>query len=713
MSISSIPSIPNGYFQSQLIDGMQMQLTQLQTELGTGEVSQNYAGIGDGRGLAIALQSQLASITNYGNVMTTVGTRLTSAQGALSAIDTATNLVASALPNSPFTLNSNGQTADQTTAAGQLGQIIDALNTQVGSTYLFSGTASNTPSVASMSDILNGNGSQAGLEQVISERAQADLGANGLGRLVIPPPGNSPAAVVGSGAALEPDAIASLTGADLSSLSATGGTLVINGQSITINAGDNAAAVLADINGATAATGVSASLDSGNHLVLQSVNAATGINIGSATSAAVLSDLGLSVGTTNPVNLITQGAVTSPQTLTIAVGANPALTVTFGTGPGQISTLAGLEAVLSGPPGLAGGTASVDPTTGNLSVSALNGTDSITLGGTANLAAFGVAAGTTGPSAGTQVSLSEDVAGSVFGMKIAGVSSTLTGATVVGPSGSPANVSVDLATNPKPGDTLTYTFDLPDGTTQQLTLTATTSSSPGTNQFTIGATPAATASNLQAALTSGVKAIAATSLTAASAVTAANEFFQDNPPLRVAGPPFTTATALVAGTSANTVSWYTGENGSTPARDTATAQIDSSLSISFGMRANEPALTTAVENLAVFSAMSFSASDPNASARYAALTQRLGTNLSIPNGSQTVSDIEDDIANAQTAVQTATTNQTQTTTTLQDMLQNIVGASSNQVGTQILDLQTRLQASLQVTALLAKTNLVSLLAPLG
>jgi flagellar hook-associated protein 3 FlgL len=709
----SISSIQNGYFQSQLIDGMQTQLTQLQTELGTGEVSQNYAGIGDDRGLAIALQSQLSSITNYGNVISTVGTRLTTAQAALSAIDAATNQVAGAFPNSPFTLNQNGQTADQTTATGELGQVIDALNTQVGGTYLFSGTASTTPSVTSMNDILNGNGSQAGLDQVISERAQADLGANGLGRLVIPAPGNSPATVEASGAALAPDAIASLTGADISSLSATGGTLVINGQSITINPGDDATAILGDINGAAATTGVSAWLDSGHHLVLQSANAATGINIGGGSSASALSDLGLSVGMTNPVNLVTQGAVTAPQTLTIAVGANPALTVTFGTGAGQVSTLAGLEAALSGPPGLAGGTASVDPATGNLSVTALNGSDSITLGGTANLAAFGVAVGTTPPSTGTQASLSEDVAGSVFGMKIAGVSSSLTGATVTGPSGSPAGVSVDLATNPNPGDSLTYTFNLPDGTTQQLTLTATTSSSPGADQFTIGSTPAATASNLQAALTTGVKTIAATSLTAASAVEAANDFFQDDPPLRVAGPPFTTATSLVAGTSANTVSWYTGENGSTPARDTATAQIDSSLSISFGMRANEPALTTAVENLAVFSAMSFSASDPNASARYTALTQRLGTNLSAPSGSQTVSDIEDDIANAQTAVQTVTTNQTQASTTLQDMLQNIVGTSSTNVGEQILNLQTRLQASLQVTALLAKTNLVSLLAPLG
>lgn len=710
----SISSIQNGYFQTQAVGNMQTQLANLETELSTGDVSTNYAGIGSGRGLAIALQSQLDQINNYGNVISTVGVRLSSAQNALGAIESSANVVQTATLNSQFSLNQNGQTDDQQTAAGQLQQVIDALNTQVGNDYIFSGSASNTPAVASLDEILNGTGTQAGLTQVIAERAQADLGANGLGRLVIPATSGSPAAVVGSGATLSPDAIASVAGTqDISALSSGGGTLVINGTPVTINAGDNAAAILTDINNQSATTGVVASLDSGNHLVLQSANAATAVSIGGGSSASVLTELGLSAATTNPTNLITQGAVSNPQTLVISVGANPALTVTFGTGAGQVSTLQGLDAALGG---LAGGTASVDPATGNISITALNNTDSITVGGTAAVAEFGLTAGTTAPAAGTRVALSEDVAGSPFGLKIASVSSTLTGATVTGPTGSPAGVTVDLATNPDPGDSLTYTFNLPDGTTQEMTLTATTASPPGAGQFTIGATPAATATNLQAALTTSVGTLAATSLTAASAVAAANDFFNADaadPPLRVAGPPFATATSLIAGTSANTVTWYTGDAGSTPARDTATAQIDPSVSVSFGMRADEPALRTAVENLALFSAMTFSPGDPNASARYAALTQRVSNNLDIPNGAQTVPDIEADIASAQTAMQTATTNHTQTTATLQDMVQNIVGANTDNVGAQILDLQTRLQASLQVTALLAKTNLVSLLSPLG
>ena len=66
----------------------------------------------------------------------------------------------------------------------------------------------------------------------------------------------------------------------------------------------------------------------------------------------------------------------------------------------------------------------------------------------------------------TSVSVGEDVAGSPFGLKLNSVTSSLTGATVTGPAGSPATVSIALgATNPNPGDQVSFTFNLPDGTT--------------------------------------------------------------------------------------------------------------------------------------------------------------------------------------------------------------------------------------------------------
>src|SRR4029078_5754263 len=87
-----------------------------------------------------------------------------------------------------------GQTVGQQTALLQLKTMLEILTTQAGDRFLFSGSAIDTPSVASMDDILNGKGALAGLKQLIAERNQADLGATGLGRLVV----SSPSATSGS-----------------------------------------------------------------------------------------------------------------------------------------------------------------------------------------------------------------------------------------------------------------------------------------------------------------------------------------------------------------------------------------------------------------------------------------------------------------------------------------------------------------------------------
>jgi len=85
--------------------------------------------------------------------------------------------------------------------------------------------------------------------------------------------------------------------------------VVINGTTITINAGDSPSAVVNDINGQTSATGLTASLNSSNNLVLTSADATTNVDIGSGSTAANLRQLGLSVSTIAATNLITQGAV--------------------------------------------------------------------------------------------------------------------------------------------------------------------------------------------------------------------------------------------------------------------------------------------------------------------------------------------------------------------------------------------------------------------
>jgi flagellar hook protein FlgE len=210
------------------------------------------------------------------------------------------------------------------------------------------------------------------------------------------------AKVIGSGVSILPDAQAILTGSKSLTtpvLSSAGGTLVINNQSITINPGDNAAAVLADINApaVVALTGVTATLDGGatGKLVLTSADASTNVAIGNASTFSVLTELGLSVGTTNATNLLTQNVAGTGQTLSLKIGSNAQLDILFGAG--NVVTLADLSAALSG---IAGGTASVD-TVGNITVTAGNTSDSIVVSGDATASKFGIHTSTALPSNGT------------------------------------------------------------------------------------------------------------------------------------------------------------------------------------------------------------------------------------------------------------------------------------------------------------------------
>jgi flagellar hook-associated protein 3 FlgL len=499
MSVSAIGA-QSGLAIQQLIN-MRKQFDDLQRQLSTGQKSANYAGLGVDSGMTVSLNAQLSAISGYNDTINNATTRISLMNSALSSMTDLSSAVKAALAQVPTGANGNGAALAQQTGQSSLDQLLALLNTQAGDRYLFSGRATDQPAVETLDHILNGDGARAGLNQLISERNQADLGASGLGRLVLSTP--------------------------------------------------------------------------------------------TATSLQVDED-----------------------------------------------------AVLP------------------------------------------------------------------FGFKLASVTSGLTNATTSGPSGSPASLTVDLTGgNPNAGDTITFRFTLPDGSSENLTLTATTASPPGANQFTIGATPAATTTNLQTALTTALGTLAATSLTAASAVQASNEFFNadaSNPPQRVDGPPFDTATAMVAGTVANTLIWYTGEAGSDPARSTATARIDPSLVVSYGARANEDGIRTLVQNFATLAAVTVSPSDPNATDLSAALNQRLSANLAAP-GTQTVTDIQIALAGAQTSISAAKSRHQQTTATLSDFLQQIEGVSNEEVGAQILALQTRMQASMQTTALLFQTSLVNYL----
>jgi hypothetical protein len=441
----------------------------------------------------------------------------------------------------------------------------------------------------------------------------------------------------------------------------------------------------------------------------------------------------------------------------------------------------------------------------------------------------------------TSVQVAEDVAGSPFGIKLASVTSTNASGstppdiTVTGPTGSPAAITADMtAGNPNPGDQVTFNFNLPDGTSQSVTLTATSTTPPPSGSFAIGTTSAATASNLNAALNTAITNIASTSLVAASAVAAGNNFFNTTTvvgnavnnqaavpapitgatalsgtapsnsltsgfsagdtitvngqtitfvasgasgnnqvnvtdtvqqlltkidaltgtstpstvtngivtlngnsgspsltvsssntaafaalgfaggtatagPLRVSGSPPSSAASLTNG-AANTVEWYTGNSGPGTARSTSTVRVDNAQTVQFGAQANEQAIRNALQQIAVYAAVVVNPpSGTNAGAQASALSQRINDNLTPQSGQQAISDIQTDFATAQNTMKDVQARQTQSQTALQNLISNTEGISQDQVAAEIMSLQTSLQASYQTTAMLSQLSLVKFL----
>ena len=160
------------------------------------------------------------------------------------------------------------------------------------------------------------------------------------------------------------------------------------------------------------------------------------------------------------------------------------------------------------------------------------------------------------------------------------------------------------------------------------------------------------------------------------------------------------------------MAWYTGNSSSDP-RASSTARIDLSISVQYGAQANEQAIRQQLEGVAVYGAVTFSPTAANSAAAAAALSARSAINLVSQPGQQTISDIQTDFASAQVMMQDATARQTQTQSMLQNLVDQTETVSTDQVASQILQLQTTLSASYQTTSILAGLSLAKFLVPGG
>lgn len=307
------------------------------------------------------------------------------------------------------------------------------------------------------------------------------------------------------------------------------------------------------------------------------------------------------------------------------------------------------------------------------------------------------------------VNLAEDASPSVFGFKLSTFSSSLGGTTVSDPATTPASLDVAFsATLPTEGQSVSFDLTLPDGTSTTVKLTATLTSPAGAGQFTIGADATTTAANFQAALSTSLQSEAKQSLVSASTVQAGNNFFT-NPPMRVDGPPYDTATALIAGTPDNTVIWYRGDSTGTPGNNFI-ATIGDGSQISYGARADQSALATVVKNAALLAAVSYTGTDTtNESAAYAELTKRTASALNHNDGSQTLESVMTDLGLKSATLDSAQDKLNTMISTSKSVLADTTNADPYDVATKLSSLMTQLQASYQVTSSLSQLSLVKFL----
>jgi flagellin-like hook-associated protein FlgL len=317
----------------------------------------------------------------------------------------------------------------------------------------------------------------------------------------------------------------------------------------------------------------------------------------------------------------------------------------------------------------------------------------------------------TAGGAGTTATIAEEATLHPYGFKLAGASTDSTALVPTYTAGPPADVSVNVAGLPLPGEKLRLTLNLPDGTQEEIVLTARAQNTDGlaSDSFVIGPDVNTTAANLRSSISAALDKEAKTTLSAASATIAATNFFagsKSSPPLRVPGPPYATATAApAAGTATNTVIWYQGDDASDPARGTATVQADKGQAVAVGGRANEEAFRVGLAQFAVLAVETFPAADANSQARYEALTDRVRENLGFGGAVQKPAEIITEFGSAEDALAQAKERHQSTKNYLTTTLSGIENVTTEDVATQILALQNQLQASYQVTSILSKLKL--------
>ena len=172
----TINSVTRSSLNTDLLLSMRAQLDTLQRQLGTGQRSETYGGLGEGRLSSLNARAELSRIDGYRTAIDRTNTTLSVITATLERLDELALEVKAEMLTTSLTIEAGDRTASQVAASYRFQELASLLNTDVNGRFLFSGLSSDLEPVASVDSIIEGEGGRAGLRQVMAERAEADLG---------------------------------------------------------------------------------------------------------------------------------------------------------------------------------------------------------------------------------------------------------------------------------------------------------------------------------------------------------------------------------------------------------------------------------------------------------------------------------------------------------------------------------------------------------
>lgn len=628
-----------------VISKMQSSMATLQMQLGTGAKASNLAEMGRDLPMSLSVRSRLAKIEGFSSNIDTVNLRLSFVDKTLSRLDAIGSESRNSAVQGQYGTNNINMATLPDLSKARLDEVVTLLNADVAGRYLFGGTRTDTAPLPDTATLLDGAGDKAGFKTVVGERKLADAGADGMGRLQTSIDAGT------STVRLSEDGIHPF-GFKLSSVTSTSPNSSIGLQSPVPDV-----APLGDTMSVTFQPAPAAQITSGQTISLgfalpdggQTQVTLRAVTATESTGASDEFVIGVDADAT------AANFKTAMDAKLVEVGSSRlAAASTFAASENFFNAAGEPVLRVSGNPA----------TTTGLRLATTDDTVMWYGGQSAAVSATGLGRLNIGTASDT-VTLSEKAPVSPnHGFNLTAVSASTANITTSKVGTDPDSIGVQFSGVPAAGEAVTIDLTQPDGTTRQVTLTAVNGKS-GPGQFSIGTDPSPLVARDQTA--------AAFSTALNQRLTEASKAAEGNP------------------------------------RQTVSAQVDDNTKVSYGLQANETGTLRMMRTLAALSVETYTEGDASSRVRFDAMASRQQSELSEAHNSErgSVQMMTMDMGIAQNTLKNSTQRHTDYKAQLENLLSDVETVSQEDVAMQILALQTRMQASYQVTSMVSKLSLVN------